>query len=256
MKRQGWKKEIKSMLCSFPGKTPQGQSPLLYFSTNIPTTSRKGQGLWSKSARVWDEGPPILDQRKPLVLGWSQSISSLGLGTSQSEMVAVGSWLRVNSEAICPCKGYKWATEVTAPEKRTCSPQSPSGAEGKQPSRTLHRRAKTKSSIRLSSSGPGKPSAAASLHHTGWKQWPWSIHTRFYLGPAAGCRPELNRATQLLRTTTRTRLHFSAQAFSPPIPSHSDGTLTYLLSPPDHELPSKHNVYPHPKHNTWHTQWI
>ena len=54
MKRQGWKKEIKSMLCSFPGETPQGQSPVFYFSTNLPTTSRKGQGLWSTSARAWD----------------------------------------------------------------------------------------------------------------------------------------------------------------------------------------------------------
>lgn len=52
------------MLCSFLGETPQGHSPLLYFSTNIPTTSRKGQGLWSTSARAWDEGPLVLDQRK------------------------------------------------------------------------------------------------------------------------------------------------------------------------------------------------
>ena len=144
--------------------------------------------------------------------------------------------------------------QVSDRSDRTCEknlqPTSPSSAEGKQPSCTLHRRAKTKSSVWLSSSGPGKPSAATSLHHTGWKQWPWSIHTRFYLGLAAGGRPELNRATHRLRTTTRTHLPFSAQAFSPPIPSHSDGTLTYLLSPPDHELPSKHNVYPHPKHNT------
>lgn len=133
---------------------------------------------------------------------------------------------------------------MTAPEKITCSLQSPSRAGGNQPSRTLHRRAKTKSSVRVSSSGPGEPSAATSLHLTGWKQWPWSVHTRSHLGPAACCRPELNRATQRLRTTTRTHLHFSAQGFSPPTPSHSDGTLTYLPSPPDHELPSKHNAYP------------